>query len=77
MSKKNIVRILFIVAIIFAIKIYYLDILNLTNKNTSIVKMKIEEKVENFSDNNSEQKINKRWLSNFWLKTDTSKILPL
>jgi len=60
MSKKNIVRILFIVAIIFAIKIYYLDILNLTNKNTSIVKMKIEEKVENFSDNNSEQKINKR-----------------
>jgi len=41
MSKKNIVRILFIVAIIFAIKIYYLDILNLTNKNTSIVKMKV------------------------------------
>jgi hypothetical protein len=45
MKTKNIIRILFLIAIIIAIKIYYWDILSLSNNNIDIAKIEIKKDI--------------------------------
>jgi hypothetical protein len=56
MKTKNIIRGIVIILIIILIKIYYLDILNVFNRNFDIAKLEVEKNII-VSENKIEQKL--------------------